>query len=902
MIRSGRLPAPRGEESSMRLDKHTVLPRGRSRVALAALVAVAAASAPAFAEDASHNLITAVKVKGDGDRATVRIAGSAPPVFTVFRLREPSRVVVDLARADATEVSSRGPVDGRGPVRAVTASQFDDERTRVARIVIGVEEGTRYEVAGEGDDLVVQLRRADAATVAEAPPAPTAPSAPAKADDKVVRSYEDALPGNTRGGTRLLAVSVEGRGETASVTLRTDGPVAGMKVLELKEPGRLALDLQGFGHAPTKVEGKVSGPLSDVRIGKHDGHVRVVLEARGDRFPAFRTVRTPRGLTVTVGAAPERPVAEPREQEPKRSRAKTALAEVKSIDVSGQGRTSRVVVVTTAPVSSEEKPGRDGTHLLTLRGAKLPPELARRMDASALDGPVDEVSAWSEGDLVHVAVRVRAGETATGRLETLKVGPSTGLAWTFAGSAPRQIAAAPKARGGLLGEAPAYAMNAGPRANGDQPKYTGKRVDFTAKDLDIIQFLQAIAEVSKRNIVASDDVSGRVSLRLRNVPWDEALDIVLRTKGLAKEEIGSIIRIAPAEKLLAEREATFKNQMMAQEIEPLKVRLIPVNYATGREVADRVKDILSPRGTVSVDERTNVLIVKDMVSNLAKAELLVRNLDTQTPQVLIEARIVEAQTSFTRTLGIQWGGAARASAATGNPTGLVFPNLVSVSGAATDAVTPIQGVAPEPNFGVNLPATVGTNSGGAVGFVFGSAGGSTLLNLRLSAAEVNGTIKTISAPKVTTMDNTQATIGQGISIPFSQVSAAGVNTMFVEARLSLDTTPHVTADGSILLRIRATNNQPNPQLTGANGQPSISRREATTNVLVKDGETTVIGGIYTRRSSLNLDGVPYLSRIPVLGTLFRKRSETEDRTELLIFITPRIVNRQASLVSAADAP
>jgi type IV pilus assembly protein PilQ len=189
--------------------------------------------------------------------------------------------------------------------------------------------------------------------------------------------------------------------------------------------------------------------------------------------------------------------------------------------------------------------------------------------------------------------------------------------------------------------------------------------------------------------------------------------------------------------------------------------------------------------------------------------------------------------------------------------------------------------------------------GAGVGFVFGSAGGAANLNLRLSAYENSGTIKTISSPRVVTVDNVDASISQGVSIPFSQTSAAGVSTTFVEARLELRVTPHVTQEGSIQMKINATNNQPNPGLTGSNGQPAITRREAKTDVLVRDGETTVIGGIYTRRNSEAWNEVPVLSKIPILGWLFKKKAVQDDRTELLIFVTPRIVNRSQSVVAAA---
>jgi type IV pilus assembly protein PilQ len=345
-----------------------------------------------------------------------------------------------------------------------------------------------------------------------------------------------------------------------------------------------------------------------------------------------------------------------------------------------------------------------------------------------------------------------------------------------------------------------------------------------------------------------------------------------------------------------EQQARAEAEKARAPLIPLKVRLIPVNFARAPDVQARVKEVLSERGSVSVDERTNVLIVKDVQEALARAEGLVRNLDTEIPQVRIESRIVEASSNFNKAIGVQWGGNAAFTPATGNPTGLFFPNVVTSAGAAGGG--PTIGTSASPNYAVNLPAAIGQGSGGGLGFTFGSAGGAFNLNLRLSALENSGVVKTISAPSVSTVDNKEATIGQGISIPFSQVSASGVNTVFIEAKLELKVTPHVASDGSILMKIKVTNNSPNPQLTGANGQPSISKREAETEALVKDGDTTVIGGIYTRQTSNHVSEVPLFGKIPILGFFFRTKSEQDDHTELLIFITPRILNRQPTSVAS----
>jgi type IV pilus assembly protein PilQ len=534
-----------------------------------------------------------------------------------------------------------------------------------------------------------------------------------------------------------------------------------------------------------------------------------------------------------------------------------------------------------APYAVEHPDGQSA--VLTLDGARLPKKLERSLDTSELKTPVKMVSAFA---VPGGTGKVRIVVSADGGLNETVVKTPKGLSWKLSVEKGRaeQVAVAPRAAG-FTAEATSYAEHGAPQ----KTRYSGKKVSFEFKDIDIHNLLRVIAEISKKNIVVSDDVTGKVTIRLRNVPWDQALELILRSKGLGKEELGNIIRVAPLKQLEDEAKARAERKAALRNQEDLVIQLISVNYARAEEMSSRVKDVLTPRGTVTVDDRTNVLIVKDVASNINRARALVQNLDTQTPQVLIESRIVEANTNFTRQVGIQWGALAQASPTTGNPTGLVFPNIVRVAGATQQSNT--NGVADMPNWAVNLPAAVGQGAGGAVGFHFGSAGGALQLNLRLSALENEGQVKTISAPKVTTLDNNTARISQGISIPFTATSANGINVVFVEARLALEVTPHITQDGSILMSIKAENNQPDPSLTGANGQPSIQRKEANTQVLVKDGDTTVIGGIYVRRDAVEYSSVPLLGRIPLLGFLFRTDRDLDQRQELLIFITPRIINR-----------
>ena len=874
-----------------------------------AVVAAALCAAAPAARAAAPSKVTSLEVAA----GRLVIHSTAKPEFTVFKLSGPPRVVIDLSGADVSAAAR--PVEvHKGGIAQVSAAQFDEGQTRVGRIVVALEGDQKYEVSPSGNDLVLTVGEAHAA-------------APA-ADPNLVLSREDSAAVKSP-AHKLSSVSAHEAGGVVSVRISADGEVAKFGLVELKNPGRLALDLHGVTGKAASAAG--AGAVKGVRVAKHDDGVRVVVDSTSDVMPKYEIARRADGLEVTVG---EKKVAEAPKAAPAAAPAKVAVARaepakaaaeaqpeprslkteasipvlvpVRAVDLrTVEGRTEVLVALENAVRFEVSRPDA-ATTVLTLHGAALPDRLERNLDASSLGGPVSVLASYRvpnvPGDVKVVAT------IANGTTDDLTAQKGT-LIWKF--SAPKAVAQVQKAPAAQATTAApkAAAMASEAKAQSaqgnvyDASQYTGRKVDFNVKDIDIKNLLGAIAEISKKNIILADDVHGSVTIKLRNVPWDQALDIILKSKGLGRDDIGNIIRVAPIQTLRQEKKEEAEAYKNKQSTEPLKVRLIPVNYAKASELTAQLKDALSDRGTVAVDARTNTLIVKDVQDALLRAEGIVRNLDTQTPEVLIESRIVEAATSFQRQAGIQWGGNVNLSPTFGNPTGLIFPNLVSVAGAADDAAAPLTGLTgvTTPNFAVNMPAPIGINNGAGLGFVFGSAGGAANLNLRLSAAENSGTIKTISSPRVVTVDNVDASISQGISIPYSQTSAAGVSTTFMEARLELRVTPHVTQEGSIQLKINATNNQPNPQLTGANGQPSISRREAKTEVLVKDGDTTVIGGIYTRRNSEAWNEVPVLSKIPILGWLFKKKAVTDDRTELLIFITPRIVNRSQSVVAAAPA-
>jgi type IV pilus assembly protein PilQ len=694
--------------------------------------------------------------------------------------------------------------------------------------------------------------------------------------------------------------------------LVADGALTRFEVLELSNPQRLALDIYGVT-LTGKLPGARPAPFASLRTGAHADKVRLVLDVDG-AMPSHSVTWTVSGLVWTVGAAAPTPaVAKALTGElgdgeveidgkrltpgqPTAARAASPTGELQDVSFAESPNGGVVEIKLSGEVAwSVDRPEPRGA-VLTLTGAKLPRRLERSLDTSALDGPLKMISTFAvPGDSNQVRVVVAADKPLNEKLERT----AKGLSWRFTakGSEVEEVTLNDRTAG-FTTEAKSYAALGAP----SRAQYTGKKVSFEFKDISIDNLLRIISEVSKLNIVVADDVKGTVTIRLRNVPWDEALDIILASKGLGKEVIGTVIRVAPLKTLEEEARSREERKKALRRQEDLVVELLPVNYAVATELRDKVKDVLSERGTVTVDIRTNTLLVRDIASNIARARSLVVHLDTITPQVLIESRIVQANTNFVRDIGVQWGGYAQQASGTNNATGLVFPNNYRIGGGVDTGTAPSTGTSSTPNFAVNLPAAVGAGSGGAIGMTFGSVNGAFQLNLRLSALETKGQIRTISSPKVTTVHNTTAKITQGLSIPFSQVSAQGVNTVFVDAQLSLEVTPHITSDGSVLMLVHATNNQPDASLTGANGQPAISKQEATSQVLVKDGDTTVLGGIYVRTTSSEEDSVPFFGSIPFLGFFFKHTNNTETRQELLFFITPRILGLSGNKPLAAVNP
>ena len=410
----------------------------------------------------------------------------------------------------------------------------------------------------------------------------------------------------------------------------------------------------------------------------------------------------------------------------------------------------------------------------------------------------------------------------------------------------------------------------------DGKKYTGRRISLDFKNVPISDVLRLIAEVSDLNLVAGDEVKGAVTIRLVDTPWDQALDVVLLTKGLGFVRVGNILRVAPADILAAEEELRLQERRNREKLEDLMVKLVPVNYAAVKDMSSLVKRLLSSRGTVNIDQRTNTLILKDIASVIDEAVALVKAVDTETPQVMIEAKIVEANLNFSRELGSSWSlgsqplvdpfsGAVLRDDLGGSDFRFHGSNSVAFSNPITSAPTAL--------------ADLGA-------FLLDEK---LDLNVALRAAESMGEGKVISSPRVVTLDNGEATIEQGVSIPFQTFEGGDAKLEFIDAVLSLKVVPHITADRSIIMDIEVTRNAPDDSVPTPTGSPAIAKAEASTETLVKDGQTLVLGGIYTIDKTERESRVPYLHRLPVIGAAFRSKELTDIRKELLIFVTPRIV-------------
>jgi type IV pilus assembly protein PilQ len=881
--------------------------------------------------------LSAITVSGQGDDAVVLISADKPLTYTSYQMTEPNRAVIDLSLTEEGSITS--PIDvNAGNIKKIYLTRQTLPEGVITRLEIYLEKEHEFFLRpadGDASKLifsfkqgVMPVEQSTAEPVVAAEPTPEPIAAPVVAEP-VVETKPIVAPAKA-----ITGISVTDNG----VQVLADGAISQVKVFTLDKPKRLIVDIPGVKSALADhryVVGREG--VAAVRLGGYKDKVRLVFDATAKKgLPTYRIDKGETGLMVLLGrgvaatpppapmALSAAPAAAASTNGVKIQAPSSGKGSISGVDFTAEEASARLTLTTSGCMADEPSALKNG-FVITLKNCIMPAKLERILDTSAFASAVERITPYqvrvkgrpdakvlvrlkqettfalqqSSGVItVNVdtppALRVAAA-TATGAASQAPSAVSAAPATTLDAAAaaipgmPTQAAAAsqavpkvpliaaaeedreqPRDSGGaelsqaeLLAKAEKQTTGASTRK-----RYTGRRITLEFADAEIRKIFQLIAEVSNLNFLIGDDVSGNITLKLVNVPWDQALDIILETKSLGIQREGNVIIIRPKSKMTSVADESLAAKRAMERSMELSTEVFDVNFANIGDVVTQFSAIKSERGTITQDPRTNRVIVKDIQPALEEMRFLLKNLDLPEKQVLIEARLVEASSNFTQDLGVQWGlHYGDASAA--------MMNINKIDSGFGGVVTP--------------PPTAGfpssASAGGAAGISFGKLGTNIQVDMRLSAAVTSGDVKIISTPKIVTLNNKAAKISQGQSIPYQTTSAEGTKTEFVEAALTLEVTPHITADGSVVMKIKAANNT-----TGSGTPPPINKKEATTELLVKNGETTVIGGIYIDQDNHGERGVPFLKDIPLLGVLFRSSTDSKTKTELLIFITPKVMS------------
>jgi type IV pilus assembly protein PilQ len=680
-------------------------------------------------------------------------------------------------------------------------------------------------------------------------------------------------------------------GNQLQLTLHLSGPAPEPLGFTVDKPPRISLDLPNtsLALASRRIDVGADG-VDTVIAAEAQGRSRVVLNL--DQQRPYQARVSGNDIVVLVGASATA-VAAAKPGAANAARAAVAAAgarTIRSIDFrrseSGAGR---LIVRLSDPHTPINLKQQGSQILIDFTGAELPKSLMRRYDTLDFGTPVTGFDATrADGD-------TRIVMDATGEIEP--------LAYQSDDQYVVEVAAARKP---------------GQEAVEQKKQYKGERLTLNFQDIETRAVLQLLADASGQNIVVSDTVGGSVTLRLQNVPWDQALDIVLRTKGLDKRQEGNVIIVAPAAELAAREKAELAAKKDIQELEPLHAEYLQVNYAKAADIAKLLRGtsgasggatqnaVLSPRGHVSVDDRTNTLLLQDTAERIADVRRLVATLDIPVRQVLIEARIVVVTNDYARDLGALIGltatrhnGTNGLYETTGTAAGIdqgVSSALTNLQGNGGSSVYPIAlptGTNAANRYNVNLPVASPAGS-----IALGILGSDFLVDLELDAAQTENRGTVIASPKVITANQTEATIRQGVEIPYQQSASSGATTIaFKDAVLSLKVKPLITPDNRIILDLTVSDDTVGQVVVASGGVnvPSINTRAIETQVVLTDGQTVVLGGILTTNHTDAETKVPWLGDIPVLGNLFKNTTKTDDKDELLVFVTPKIIHEGVSL-------
>jgi type IV pilus assembly protein PilQ len=663
----------------------------------------------------------------------------------------------------------------------------------------------------------------------------------------------------------LQAIDVQPMpGQQLQITMRLSGPAPTPLSFTIDNPARISFDLPGATLAlPSRRIDVHSSGLDTIVAAETKDRTRLVLNL--DKLVPYDTRVDGNNVIVTLGAATGA-VAASAASTGTAVASGSAARELRAIDFrrSADGA-GRVVVKLSDPHTHINLHQVGDQIVVDFSDATVAANLARRYDATDFGTPISSFDVTRAGNGTRIAI------TATGDFEQL----------------------AYQSDDQYVVEVAAKRKNAA--AQDEKPVYTGERLTLNFQDIETRAVLQLLADASGQNIVVSDSVNGSVTLRLQNVPWDQALDIVLRTKGLDKRKQDNVIIVAPQAELAAREKAELAARRDVQELAPLRSEYLQVNYAKAADMASLIKtgnnSLLSSRGSVAVDDRTNTLLLQDTPDRLADIRRLVATLDIPVRQVQIEARIVIVNNDFERDLGARFG------ITTAQKNGANGLYTTSGTAAATDSImtnapnpligAAITGTNAANRYNVNLPAS---NPAGSI--AVGVLGSNFILDLELSAAQAETQANIISSPRVITANQKEASIEQGVEIPYQQSASSGATTIqFKKAVLSLKVTPHITPDNRVILDLDVRDDAVGQIVVASGGVnvPAIDTREIVTQVLVNDGQTVVLGGILQTTQSENDNKVPYLGDIPILGHLFKTTDHTDDKDELMIFITPKIL-------------
>lgn len=660
-------------------------------------------------------------------------------------------------------------------------------------------------------------------------------------------------------------------GDRVELKLSFDEPVLAPRGYTIEQPARIALDLPGVSNKLGSKNRELGvGNARSVTVVEAKDRTRLIINLTN--LAPYNTRVEGNNLYVVVGdgvksnvatsaAAAVVPSGKPAAAKIYAPQTRT----VSNIDFQRgeQGEGNVVITLSDASVSPDIQE-QGGKIRLDFSKTQLPESLRVRLDVKDFATPVQFISATGSADKASIVIE------PTGFYDYLAYQTDNKLTLSVKPLTEDDVE----------------------KRKAERFAYTGEKLSLNFQDIDVRSVLQLIADFTDLNLVASDTVAGNITLRLQNVPWDQALDLVLKTKGLDKRKVGNVLLVAPADEIAARERQELESQKQIAELAPLRRELIQVNYAKAADMAKLFQSVTSAegaaddRGSITVDDRTNSIIAYQTQERLDELRRIVAQLDIPVRQVMIEARIVEANVDYDKALGVNWRGARVGDnnfvvgGSDGNRTGA--PGFGQNAGTQN----------PTTSLGTFVDmGTIGATSGLGIGFITDN----TILDLELSAMEKTGNGEIVSQPKVVTSDKETAKILKGTEIPYQEASSSGASTTsFKEAALSLEVTPQITPDNRIIMEVKVNKDSVGQVFEGV---PSIDTNEVNAKVLVADGETIVIGGVFSNAQVKSVDKVPFLGDVPYLGRLFKRDVVQNDKSELLIFLTPRIMNNQAIAVS-----